>query len=603
MPENEKIIFNQPVAALGNNTDKKMNAFRRKITHARKVWKEQGWRGIKRHAEQQAFFRRETRNYQKWILEFDELTGDDRRRISQNIENFSHKPLLSVVMPVYNVKEKWLRRCIESVIRQIYANWEFCIADDASSAPHIRKILDEYAAQDARFKIVFREKNGHISAASNSALELADGEFAVLLDHDDELHETALYHVAQEINRHPATEMIYSDEDLIDERGRRFAPKFKPDWSPDFFNSLNLITHLSAYRTAVLRKIGGFRVGTEGSQDYDLALRVTEEIRAENIRHIPRVLYHWRAIQGSVALDADEKPYAHDRAKRAIQQHFEREGIAAKVTNGYSHLHRAVYQIPENTFISIIFCAENSAQVEKISARINDEKTEIIAVGKETKNLARVKFVEPQKTAAESLNRAAAAATGDVLIFLDAGVEPLNSDWMRELASLAVQSQIGAVGGKILNADATVRNAGIILGARGAIGFAHRRFLTDALGNFLRLVLINNFSAVSGAFAVRREIFGDGFDAENFPNGLYEIDFCLRLRRERKLRNVFTPYAEFLQTSESATEKSLRENSPEVSRFKEKWKGILEKDPYYNPNLSLADESFSISLAPRIGKI
>ncbi|MGI8469537.1 MAG: glycosyltransferase family 2 protein [Pyrinomonadaceae bacterium] len=578
-----------------------MKVLLKKIRRAREIRLKRGWHGVFQHLKQIKRILRERGKYRRYIKKFEFLMVADRRKILQNIENFSYKPLISVVMPVYNVEEKWLRLCIESVTKQIYTNWEFCIADDASPSPRVREILEEYAAEDSRFKIVFRETNGHISAASNSALELATGDFVALLDHDDELRETALYHVAKEINGHPETEMIYSDEDLIDERGRRSLPKFKPDWSPDFFYSLNLITHLSVYRTAILRKIGGFRLGTEGSQDYDLALRVTEEISAENIRHIPRILYHWRAIQGSVAFDAGEKPYAHNRAKQAIREHFEREKIAAKVTNGYSHLHRAVYEIPEKTFISIILFAENSARSEKILAKIANKNIEIIAVGKKTINFPRVKFIEMRKTIAESLNRAAAESKGDVLIFLDADIEPLNENWARELASFAMQKEIGAVGGKVLNADKSIRNAGIILGINGAVGFAHRNFPADVTGDFLRAVVINNFSAVSGAFAVRREIFGGGFDAENFPNGLFEIDFCLRLR-EQNLRNVFTPYAEFLQTTESATEKVLRKNSAEVSRFKEKWKSVLECDPFYNPNFSLTGETFSISRAPRISK-
>ncbi|MGI8556101.1 MAG: glycosyltransferase family 2 protein [Pyrinomonadaceae bacterium] len=580
-----------------------MNFLLSKTARLREIWRTRGWRGITRHLKQMPHYRREARNYQKWILQTDNLDAEARRQILRSIANFSHKPLISIVMPVYDVAEKWLRRCIESVTKQIYPHWEFCIADDASPSPHIRCILEEYAARDPRFKIIFREKNGHISAASNSALELATGEFVVLLDHDDELHETALYHVAAAINANSKTDLIYSDEDLIDENGRRDAPKFKPDWSPDLFYSLNLTTHLSAFRTAILRQIGGFRHGTEGSQDYDLALRVIENVPAENIRHIPRVLYHWRTIHGSVAFDGGEKPYAHDRARLAIQEHFERRGAAANVTKGHSYLHRAVYKIPENILVSVILNSDNLKTIDEILAENKNEKIEIIAVGKETKKNLRVKFVESGEAIAAALNCAATKAKGDVLIFLDADVKPLNKGWLEELTSHALRKEIGAVGGKILNANTSVRNAGIIFGGRGTIGFAHRNFPADAPGNFARLAVINNFSAVSGAFAVRREIFGSGFDAENFPHGLFEIDFCLRLAREQGLRNIYTPYAEFLQKAESPTEKVLRENSKEVLRFREKWKDVLENDPFYNPNFSLADETFSISPAPKNNKV
>ena len=248
-----------------------------KVAKANRIRKEKGLRGVKQSLWRLYRHYSEKKKYQKWIKTH-QITDEKRQQILTEIESFQRTPKISVVMPVYDVAEKWLRICIESVLHQLYENWELCIADDCSPSPHIRKILEEYAEKDNRIKVVFRPENGHISAASNSALELATGEFCVLLDHDDELSEDALFYVAKELNEFSDMQMIYSDEDLIDERGRRFQPKFKPDFSRDLMYSLNLITHLSAYRTELLRKIGGFRLGAEGSQDYDLALRVIEEI-------------------------------------------------------------------------------------------------------------------------------------------------------------------------------------------------------------------------------------------------------------------------------------------------------------------------------------
>ncbi|MCA1625074.1 MAG: glycosyltransferase [Acidobacteria bacterium] len=323
-----------------------MNVLRRKTRRAIEIWKMRGWLGVKEHTKQLYRKRREEKVYLKWIRKFDTLTDGDREQIRQKIRGFKLKPLISVVMPIYNIEEKWLRLCIESVIKQLYGNWELCIADDHSPSPHVRKVLEEYAAKDKRIKVIFRAENGHISAASNSALELATGEFVALLDHDDELAEHALFYVAEEINRFPETEMIYSDEDMIGENGRRYEPKFKPDWSRDLFYSLNLITHLSVYRTEVLQRIGGFRAGLEGSQDYDLALRVIEQIPENHIRHIPKILYHWRAIRGSVAYSSEEKPYAHERAREAIRQHLERSEKKAIVRQTVYNLHRVQYELP-----------------------------------------------------------------------------------------------------------------------------------------------------------------------------------------------------------------------------------------------------------------
>jgi O-antigen biosynthesis protein len=286
-----------------------------KVKKIFEIWQARGFAGISNRLREIARRRREERNYRRWI-DINQITEKTRAEIRNQIAAFAHKPLISIILPVYSVEEKWLRLCIESVLRQLYENWELCIADDKSPGAHVRRILEEYAARDNRVKVVFRETNGHISAASNSALELAAGEFCLLLDHDDELTEDALFYVAKELNEFPETAFVYSDEDMIDERGQRFYPKFKPDFSRDFFYSLNLITHLSAYRTEILRKIGGFRVGLEGSQDYDLALRFIEETGENRVRHIPKILYHWRAITGSVALSSDEKPYAHERARQ-----------------------------------------------------------------------------------------------------------------------------------------------------------------------------------------------------------------------------------------------------------------------------------------------
>ena len=258
------------------------------------------------------------RTYERWLATHEHPPADSAKEIVA----FAYKPKISIITPVYNPDVRWLRKCIESVLRQSYHEWQLCLCDDASTDPEVTKVLQEYAAAEPRIALHTSPQNEGISLASNHALRLAAGEFVALLDHDDEVTEDGLYWVAAEMNDHPECDMIYSDEDMIDARDRRYEPKFKPDWSRDLLYSLNLITHLSAYRTDLVRQIGGFRLGYEGSQDYDLALRIIEKTTNERIRHIPRILYHWRAIPGSVALNLDEKPYAHERAREAIRDHF-----------------------------------------------------------------------------------------------------------------------------------------------------------------------------------------------------------------------------------------------------------------------------------------
>lgn len=605
-----------------------MNVLHRKIKRAAEIGRQRGWAGIETHLRQKNFYRRQRSNYQKWIRAVDTLDDSKREKIRQEIEKFERRPLVSVVMPVYNVGEKWLRLCVESVRRQLYENWQLCIADDCSPAPHISRVLEEYAALDKRIKITFRQTNGHISAASNSALELATGEFAALLDHDDELAEHALFHVVREINCFPDTAMIYSDEDLIDQKGRRYAPKFKPDWSLDLFYSLNLITHLSVYRTDVLREIGGFRLGVEGSQDYDLALRFIERISERQIRHIPHILYHWRAIQGSVALSSDEKPYAHERAREALRAHFERTGKSVKVSRSVYNLHRVEYELPAPApRVNLIIAADEDFQttneaIKKFGENTDYPNLEIVVVADSEKlkseleaanakeqrtpsmaaNAPRaLKFIVCDKESeAEKYNFAARQTSGEILCFVDVNLKPAAKEWLREMAGYACQTAIGATGAKLLYADETTLHGGLIFGAGDLVGIAHHCFPRSDGGYFTRAQLINNFSAVSiSCLAARRAVFESvgGFDAENFPNKLYDADFCLRLGRAKNYRIVFTPYAELIKTD--AKKRLNLEKNPtaaEKDNFMQKWRETVERDPFYNPNLSKKDASFSIEI-------
>lgn len=547
--------------------------------------------------------------YQRWIRRCDTLTDKDRRKLRRRIEDFSNKPLISVILPVYNVEEKWLRRCIDSVIGQIYQNWELCIADDHSPKPHVRRVLEEYAEKDQRIKIVFRPENGHISAASNSALELAAGEFTALLDHDDELSEDALFCVAKEIDDLPEIQMIYSDEDLIDEKGGRFGPKFKPDWARDHFYSGNIVTHLSAYRTELLRRIGGFTVGLEGSQDYDLALRAIEQIDESQIRHIPRVLYHWRVIRGSVAYSGDEKPYAHEAARRAIGAHLERIGKKATVEETVHNLHRVRYGLPESLpkVSLILLSAIEDAEFCEEAVRIFRQETDYqnleiaLVLNRRTRDSGdrpgtKTIFCETASEA-ERYNNAVIAASGEILCFAEVNLRPLGRDWLREMVSFALQKEIGAIGAKLLSPKETIIHAGLLIGNRGGIGVAHRGLPREKDGYLTRARLINNFSALSvSCLMMRRELFElcGSFDAENFPDRLFDVDLCLKLH-SKGFRNVFTPHAELIQRDGGKLLQVQRgADEKELARLKQRWPDYFAKDPFYNPNLSKRSEMFGI---------
>jgi cellulose synthase/poly-beta-1,6-N-acetylglucosamine synthase-like glycosyltransferase len=549
-----------------------------KIKRLMQIFKDYGLRGIEAYLRTRTFLASLEDAYKQWIEESEIHRETDQELSSSTVKDWTMKPLISLVLPVYNVDEKWLRKCVDSVRAQAYTNWELCIADDASTAPHIRPILENYSKEDPRIKVVFRKVNGHISAASNSAFELATGEFCVLLDHDDELTVDALFWVAKEIADHPETAMIYSDEDLIDERGKRTRPKFKPDFSRDLMYSLNLVTHLSAYRTSLIRETGGFREGLEGSQDYDLALRIIERIDEEQIRHIPRILYHWRAIRGSVAFGSDEKPYAHERAREAIRQHFERTDIRAKVEQTHFNLHRLRYVCPEPMpQLSVIVWDRNRVATpeKQIDPKLNEfGQCEIV-------------LTNASKDLGESLNEAVSRSTGSMIIFLRSGAIPDSDDLLNELVSFAIQPAIGCAGGLTLAPDGTVTSGGIILGGTHLANVAHTGLPEHFPGNMIRNLVASNFSAVSiDALAIRRELFDEigGFGRDFQNPRLLAADLCLRLR-ERDLRIVLTPYAKFRQPSKGKSEiDDIAED--EQMRFRTRWANFILRDPFNNPNLT-----------------
>ena len=594
---------------------------------AYKIWQESGPRDIYERLK----FKYHTTSkdaYRKWIELYDTLTDVDQQAILAHIEKLPDKPLISIVMPTYNTDEKWLRAAIESVRRQLYTHWELCLADDNSSKPHVHTVIREYLQLDPRIKAVFRERNGHIAEASNSALEMARGEFVALLDHDDEIPEHALYMIAEEVNAWPEADLIYSDEDKLNERGERMSPYFKSDWNPDLFYSQNCVSHFGAYRTSIIKQIGGFRKGYEGSQDYDLALRVSERIPAKNIRHIPHVLYHWREIRGSVALDAGEKQYAHEAARKAIRSHFERTRINASVIEGHGTFHRVVYPVPEPApTVSLIIGTRDrftllKQTVEGLLKQTEYNSIQLIIVDNQSSEPATLDYLQGiQKDSRVKVikydapfnfsainNLGVRYADGEIIGLINNDIKVIRSDWLKEMVSHALRPQIGAVGAKLLYPDDTVQHAGIVLGIHIA-AHAHRHFHRLYPGYFRRAQVIQNFSAVTGACLVmRRAVFAEvgGLDEINLPVAYNDVDLCLRIQ-VKGYRILWTPYAE-LYHLESAS-RGADTKAENIVRFKQAaeylksaWGHVLSNDPYYNPNLTLEREDFSLAFPPRSRK-
>lgn len=570
------------------------------------------------------------RSYRAWVEQFDTLDDHDRVRIASRVATLPWRPLISIIMPVYNPPPKFLERAIDSVRAQLYPDWELCIADDASTIPAIRPILERYTAAEPRIRVVYRPKNGHIARASNSALGVATGEFIALLDHDDELPPHALYMVAAELAAHSDAEIIYSDEDKIDARGRRFHPYFKSDWNPDLFLAQNLVSHLGVYRAASVRAVGGFREGYEGSQDYDLALRLIERTAPDRIRHIPRILYHWRAIAGSTAVDQREKSYAVINARRAVTEHLQRIGqradVLASPISGFQRIRFALN--PPEPKVSILIPTKDrvdlvercvhgllhSTDYKNVEILIVDNGSEEEATRQYLTEIAReprvrvLSFDAPFNFSAIN-NFAARQTTGEILLLLNNDTEVIDRDWLSEMVANVQRPEVGAVGAKLLYPDGFIQHGGVIVGVGGLADHAFRKLARGDAGHFGRAQLQQNFSAVTAAcLALRKSVYDEvgGLDEQHFRVAYNDVDLCLRIRAKGYLI-VWTPYAE-LYHHESATRGSDRapERRPEFERemrfLKEKWGKTLRDDPYYNPNLSLSRASFELAFPPRVVK-
>jgi glycosyltransferase involved in cell wall biosynthesis len=622
----------------------------------------------------------EAQSYLQWIATCDTLSEPDRLAICDHIERLAYRPLISVIMPVYNTPERFLRGAIDSVMAQLYEDWELCIANDASTSPTVWDLLDEYAGKDPRIKVVHRPINGHISAASNSAIALADGEFIALLDHDDELAEDALYRVAVELNHDPDVDIVYSDEDKIDENGVRFDPHFKSAWNPDLLWSHNYVSHFGVYRASLVRAVGGFRTGFEGAQDYDLLLRCVSASstrsygalyrgngeagkahwvsrlrgidgveRGNNrtgsdkddrghatprenqqgsfgrhaahaslarIRHIPAILYHWRAVAGSTAKSEHEKAYASAAGARALAEFFagkadiedaRRKSMRAGLGSGSSTIetpdtpgipecargaplsgitgviveagpatttYRVRFPVPEPApKVSLIIPTRNgyatlSRCVASICEKTSYPRYEIVIVDNqsddpctleylhdlEARHAARVlRYDHPFNYSAIN-NFAVDHAGGDVIGLVNDDIEVIAPDWLTEMLSQAIRPDIGAVGAKLYYPDGRLQHGGVIVGLGGVAGHSHKHYPREASGHFHRLSLVQNLSAVTGAcLLVRRQIYKAVGGLDEKNLAIAFNDVDFCLRlREAGYRNLWTPYAE-LYHHESAS--------------------------------------------------
>jgi len=551
--------------------------------------------------------------YKEWIKRNE---PDERELEKQRHRKFDYNPEISIITPVYNPDRDFLVAMIESVLAQTYPVWELCIAD--GSDIKLKEILEGYEKKDKRIKVKFLPENRGIAGNSNEALAMAEGDFIALLDHDDLLPPFSLFEVVHILQHNRDADFIYSDEDKI-AGTRRLDHYFKPDWSPDTLRSYNYTGHFAIYRKALLLSQGGFREGFDGSQDYDLNLRISEA--AKHIIHIPKILYHWRIHKDSTAGDLTVKPQAVHSARKALEEHLKRIDLEGTVEEGlFLTSYKVTYNIKNSPKISVIIPSFDHSEdlsrcinsiieksdyknMEIIIAENNSREEKTFLLYEELKKIEYIKIISWNRPFNYSAvnNFAAKEASGDLLLFLNNDTEVINSDCFTRLAEHAMRKDIGAAGGKLYFPDGTIQHGGVITGIGDVAGHSHKGLSGDFAGYGGRLKVIQNVSAVTAAcLMMRHDVFNEvrGFD-EDYILSFGDVDLCLKLR-EKGYLIVWTPYAELYHYEsktrgyEDTPEKEKR-FFREVELFHKKWKNFMEKgDPYYNRNLTPDRENFSL---------
>lgn len=559
--------------------------------------------------------------YSRW-LERNLPTSSKLTMFKQEMRGFTKKPLFSIVIPVYNPRPDHLRAAIDSIINQVYPHWELCLADDCSTNSEIKEIIEEFKATDKRIKVVYREKNGHISAASNSGLEIATGDYIVLMDQDDLITQDALFQNAKVINKYDEVDLIYSDEDKIDDDLFHSYPHFKPDWSPDSLLSRNYLGHLTVFKTTLMRQIGGWREGFEGSQDYDLVLRFTELTNA--IYHIPLVLYHWRIHETSAAAGEEAKPYAYLAAKKALTEALTRRNEPGTVDfldgfRGYS----IRYELKNTTdLVSIIIPTKDKTSIlskciESIFEKSTYKNFEVVLVDNNSEEQEFFDYVETCKNRFGSqfkvireeipfnfstlINRGVEASLGNYLLLLNNDTEVITPDWIEGMIEQAQRPSIGVVGVKLLYPNNTIQHAGVVMGLGGAAGHVLVGEDRFGPGYFNYVNMLNNYTVVTAAcIMVRRDVFEavNGFD-ELFTVEYNDVDFCLKIHA-LGYQNIYVPHVELYHYESISrghphmTKESYARHIREVGLLKDKWMDYIDHDPCYNPNLTLGAHDFAL---------
>lgn len=559
-------------------------------------------------------------SYQKWIRHH---LPDRNELEKQKKTSFGYRPKISFVVPLYKTPEKYLRRLTESFQEQTYSNWELCFSDGSGAQSPLTELLKELTAKDNRIKYVSHEESLQISENTNSAIEIATGDFIAFADHDDELTPNALFECVKAINEKPQTLVIYTDEDKMSMDGHKFfQPHFKPDYNPDLLCTVNYICHLFVVSRKVIEKVGGLRSEFDGAQDYDFVLRCVEAVKDEEICHIPKILYHWRCHEDSTAENPESKLYAFEAGRRAVQAHYERTGIHAEVFKGeYLGLYRTKFIRDHDPLISIIIPNKDHIDdlkrcMESIEQKSTYKNYEYIIVENNSTDSATFDYYKKLEAENPKVrmvywdgvfnysainNYGASFAKGEYLLLLNNDTEIINPDCLEELLGYCMRKDVGAVGARLYYEDDTIQHAGVVIGFGGIAGHCFVQQKRGTTGYCHRIICAQDYSAVTAAcMMVKKSAFDAvGGLSEELAVAFNDIDFCMKLRKAEYLI-VYNPYAELYHYEsksrglEDTPEKVARFNK-EIATFEKKWPEILENgDPYYNPNLTLKSQDFSL---------
>jgi GT2 family glycosyltransferase len=541
--------------------------------------------------------------YLDWVERYDTLDEAGERELSGQLERLARRPRFSILMPVFDPAEEHLRQALDSVVNQIYPEWQLCVADDRSTTRRTREVLEEYRRQDPRIEVAYRRRNGGISRASNTALELADGDYLVLLDDNDELAAHALGCLALELDRHPDVLLVYSDEDKLDAFGHRVEPYFKPDWNPPLLLGQNCLSHLTCFRRQDVVAVGGFRIGMEGSQDHDLALRVAERAAPSQIRHVPLLLYHWRMHPGSTAASLGAKPFATSASRRAVVDHLRRTRIPGDVLpaparSGNRVRRRAPRRLPSvavTVFGDLLEDAERTVgDLMPLTSYPDVQMTPSAAT----------LFRRPPTQTTQPGATGRVEARDELVCSIVAGVEVMDENWLHELVAEFAEPEVGMVGARLESRDGRLARGPLAMGPGGEVLAPLDGVDRNQTGYFGRAWLVHDIAALSpGCFAIRRSVLEEVGGTFSTAGYWQVVELCLRVRRAG-YRIRWTPYSRLEIVDRSSIARSgggLRSPALRLPEGLQRlYHHLLAADPAYSPNLSLDPQSpFGLAWPPR----